>query len=205
MKSADVTTLLVAHRNGDAAALGEVWPLVYDHLRAIAGRQLRSRPAATLNATALVHEAYLRLVDERRVDWQNSAHFLAIAARCMRQILVDAARAHHAAKRGGGRRPETLNPDAIAVAAQAELIVAIDLAVESVAAFNDRMARIAECRLFAGLSEEETAAALGVSLRTVQREWRRARAWLRQQLPERASNGKFDLKPVDAGKAPAKT
>lgn len=186
MTRPDVTALLIAHRQGDAAALDQVWPLVYDHLRAIAGRQLRSSAPATLNATALVHEAYLRLVDERRIDWKNSAHFLAIAARCMRQIIVDAARSHRAAKRGGGRQPELLDPDAIAIATQAELIVALDIAVDSVSAFNDRLGRIAECRLFAGLSEEETALALGVSLRTVQREWRRARAWLRQHLPEPA-------------------
>jgi RNA polymerase sigma factor (TIGR02999 family) len=178
----DITSLLLAHQQGDASALDRVWPLVYDHLRAIAGRQLQRGAPATLNATALVHEAYLRLADDTRLQWQNRAHFLAIAARSMRQIIVDAARTRRAVKRGGGRPFVELDPDTIAVDGQAELIVAIDEALESVASFNERMARVAECRLFAGLTEEETAQALDVSLRTVQREWQRARAWLQQQL-----------------------
>lgn len=178
----DITSLLLAHQQGDASALDRVWPLVYDHLRAIAGRQLQRGAPVTLNATALVHEAYLRLADDTRLQWQNRAHFLAIAARCMRQVIVDAARTRRAAKRGGGRPFVELDPDTIAVDGQAELIVAIDEALESVASFNQRMARVAECRLFAGLTEEETAQALDLSLRTVQREWHRARAWLQQQL-----------------------
>jgi RNA polymerase sigma factor (TIGR02999 family) len=178
----DITSLLLAHQHGDTTALDRVWPLVYDHLRAIAGRQLQRGGPATLNATALVHEAYLRLADDTRLQWQNRAHFLAIAARCMRQVIVDAARARHAVKRGGGRAADVLNPDLIAVDSQAELIVAIDTALESISGFNERMGRVAECRLFAGLSEEETAHALGTSLRTVQREWQRARAWLQQHL-----------------------
>lgn len=182
----DITSLLQAHQQGDAGALERVWPLVYDHLRAIAGRQLRAGAPATLNATALVHEAYLRLADDSRLTWQNRAHFLGIAARCMRQVIVDAARARRAIKRGGGRPLEELNPDAIAVDGHADLIVAIDAALESIARFNQRLARVAECRLFAGLTDEETAGALGLSVRTVQREWQRARAWLQQQLPPSA-------------------
>ncbi len=178
----DITSLLLAHQHGDAAALDRVWPLVYDHLRAIAGRQLQRGGPATLNATALVHEAYLRLADDTRLQWQNRAHFLAIAARCMRQVIVDAARARRALKRGGGRPVDVLNPDVIAVDSQAELIVAIDGALDAIVTFNERMGRVAECRLFAGLTEEETAQALGTSLRTVQREWQRARAWLQQHL-----------------------
>lgn len=178
----DITSLLLAHQQGDASALDRVWPLVYDHLRAIAGRQLQRGAPATLNATALVHEAYLRLADDSRLALQNRAHFLAIAARCMRQVIVDAARARRAIKRGGGRSPESLNPELIAIETQAELIVAIDAALESVSSFNERMGRVAECRLFAGLTEEETAQALGMSLRTVQREWQRARAWLQREL-----------------------
>jgi RNA polymerase sigma factor (TIGR02999 family) len=178
----DITSLLLAHQQGDTGALDRVWPLVYDHLRAIAGRQLQRGGPATLNATALVHEAYLRLADDTRLQWQNRAHFLAIAARCMRQIIVDAARARRAAKRGGGRPPEALNPDVIGIESQAELIVAIDGALDAIASFNERLGRVAECRLFAGLSEEETAQALGTSLRTAQREWQRARAWLQQHL-----------------------
>lgn len=178
----DITTLLLAHQQGDAAALERVWPLLYDHLRAIARRQLRSGAPATLNATALVHEAYLRLAGDARLTLENRGHFLAIAARCMRQVIVDAARTRRAAKRGGGRLAETLDPDTIAVADQAELIVTIDEALDAVAAFNTRMARVAECRLFAGLTEEETAQALDLSLRTAQREWQRARAWLQQHL-----------------------
>lgn len=178
----DITSLLLAHQQGDAAALERVWPLVYDHLRAIAGRQLQSGAPRTLNATALVHEAYLRLASDPRLTWQNRAHFLAIAARSMRQVIVDSARAHRALKRGGGRTLEELNPEVIAVDMQADLIVAIDTALDSVTSFNQRMGHVAECRLFAGLSEEETADALGMSLRTTQREWQRARAWLQQHL-----------------------
>lgn len=183
-EAGDITLLLLAHQDGDASALEQVWPLVYDHLRSIARRQLRSGAPITLNATALVHEAYLRLTGDPRLSLQNRNHFLAIAARCMRQVIVDAARTRRAVKRGGGRPLESLNPETIAVADQAELIVAIDEALDAVERFNARTARVAECRLFAGMTDEETAQALDLSLRTVQREWQRGRAWLRQFLNE---------------------
>lgn len=178
----DVTALLLAYQRGDSSALERVWSLVYEDLQAVAKRQLRSGAPATLNATALVHEAYLRLASDGRLSWQNRGHFLGIAARCMRRIIVDTARARNAAKRGGGRAPGVLNPDAVGLDSQYDLIVAIDIALESVATFNERMARVAECRLFGGLTDTETADALGMSLRTVQRDWHRARAWLQQQL-----------------------
>ncbi len=180
--SDDITSLLLAHQDGDATALAQVWPLLYDHLRGIARRQLRSGAPATLNATALVHEAYLRLATSASLSWQNRAHFLGIAARCMRQVIVDAARTRGAAKRGGGRLPLSLDPDTIAVESQADLIVALDTALDAIAAFNTRLARVAECRLFAGLTDEETAQALDLSVRTAQRDWQRARAWLQQHL-----------------------
>lgn len=183
----DVTALLLAHQQGDTTALERVWPLVYDHLRAMARRQVEGSAPSTLNATALVHEAYLRLADDSRLTWQNRAHFFGIAARCMRHVVVDAARARRAAKRGGGRPFSDLDPDAVAIEDQSELIVALDMALDSVASFNQRMARVAECRLFAGLTEEETAQALEMSLRTVQRDWQRARAWLQQQLNNESS------------------
>ena len=178
----DVTALLLAHQQGDTSALEQVWPLVYEDLRATATRQLRSGAPATLNATALVHEAYLRLAGDQRLSWQNRGHFLGIAARCMRRVVVDTARARRAAKRGGRQTPSALNPDAVGLESQSDLIVALDIALDSVAAFSERMARVAECRLFGGLTDAETAHALGMSLRTVQRDWQRARAWLQQQL-----------------------
>lgn len=178
----DITSLLIAHQQGDTTALDRAWPLVYDHLRAIAGRQIQGGAPATLNATALVHEAYLRLANDSRLELENRAHFLGIAARCMRQVIVDAVRARRAIKRGGGRQPDVLDPDIIGIDSQAELIVAMDEALDAITAFNPRLAKVAECRLFAGLTEEETAQALGTPLRTVQREWQRARAWLQQHL-----------------------
>lgn len=178
----DVTALLLAHQQGDASALERVWPLVYEDLRTMAKRQLRSGAPATLNATALVHEAYLRLAADERLSWQNRGHFLGIAARCMRRVVVDTARARRAAKRGGRQVSSGLNPDAVGLESQADLILALDTALDSVAAFNQRMARVAEYRLFGGLTDAETAQALDMSVRTVQRDWHRARAWLQQQL-----------------------
>lgn len=178
----DVTSLLIAHERGDPSALDQVWPLVYEHLRTIARRQLRDESSRTLNPTALVHEAYVRLVDETRVSWQNRSHFLGVAARCMRQIVVDYARRRRAAKRGGQRRQVELTPEALAVHDDPDVMLALDAALDSIQSFNERLARIAECRVFGGLSEEETATVLTVSVRTVQRDWQRAKAWLRREL-----------------------
>jgi RNA polymerase sigma factor (TIGR02999 family) len=166
--------------------------LVYDELRAVARRQLRRwRPGQTLDTTALVHEAYLRLVDQAGASWRDRAHFLSVAGVAMRHILVDAARRRTAKKRGGEglRVPlDELRPGRLGAAADAHAIeiLALDEALTSLAARNERLSRLVELRFFAGLTEEETAQALGMSERTVRREWRKARAFLFDSLRDRA-------------------
>lgn len=180
-----ITQLLRAHRQGDEAAFDRVMSLVYDDLRRVAQRQLVRLPAgATLNATAVVHETYFHLVDETSVPWESRGHFFAIAARAMRRVIIDHVRARTAQKRGGGLAAVTLDPERLAVGEQAGVLLAVDEALQHLAGFNPRLVKVAECRLFAGLTEEETASAVGVSLRTVQRDWVRARAWLQQHLGE---------------------
>lgn len=179
----EITELLVAHREGDRDAFEELMPLVYDDLRRIAHHQLaRHRRQGTLNTTALVHEAYLKLVDQTRIEVADRDHFFAVAARAMRQIIVDFARKRTAAKRGGGKPSLSLDKVELGVAEQAEVLVAIDQALDKLSALNERLIRVFECRYFAGLSEEETARALAVSLRTVQRDWMKSKALLRQEL-----------------------
>jgi RNA polymerase sigma factor (TIGR02999 family) len=184
MVKGDVTELLLAYRQGDREAFDRLVPMVYDDLRRIARRQLgRGNPDGVLDTTSLVHESYLKLVDGGRVDWQDRAHFLGVAARAMRQVVITYARRRGAAKRGGGSHQTTLDEGHhIAIDSQAEWLLALDAALERLGANNPRLARVIECRFFAGLSEEETATALGVSLRTAQRDWMRARAWLQEEL-----------------------
>ena len=178
-----VTQLLIAYRGGDREAFDRLVPMVYDDLRRIARRQLRrGGPGHTLDTTGLVHEAYLKLVDPAKVDWQDRGHFLAVSARAMRQVIIGYARKRSAAKRGGGERPVTPDEAQIAVDDQAERLLALDRALERLGSRDERLARVVECRFFAGLSEEETAQALAVSLRTAQRDWMRARAWLKEEL-----------------------
>lgn len=178
--SADITQLLQRHRAGERAAFDALLPMVHGRLREIARRQRRRDGLAgeTLSTTALLQEAWLQLVHETGVDWQDRGHFFAICARAMRRILVDAARARCADKRGGGVPDLTLKPELDAVDEQAETILTVNLALEQLREFNERLAQVVECRYFGGLSEDETAEALGTSLRTVQRDWLRARAWL---------------------------
>jgi RNA polymerase sigma factor (TIGR02999 family) len=179
----EITRLLRAHSAGDRDAFDRLVPLVYDRLRALARGQLaRERPGQTLSPTGLVHEAYMQLVRETGVEWRDRSHFFAICARAMRRILVDYARRRTARKRGGGRVDLPLDPETVAVEEQAEVLLAVDQALDRLAAFNDRLARLVECRYFAGMTEEETAETLGVSLRTVERDWPRARAWLQKEL-----------------------
>jgi len=181
----EITRLLIAHHEGDEDAFQRLVPLVYDDLRVIARRQIsKSGAARTLNATALVHEAYFRLVDETNVPWQNRGHFFAIAARSMRRIIVDYARERQAKKRGGGQIHLELKPEAVAIEEQADTLLALDAALTRIATFSERLARVVECRLFGGLTEEETAQALETSVRTVQRDWQRARAWLQKEMPK---------------------
>ena len=179
----DVTELLHAHGKGEADAFGRLVPLVYDDLRRVARSQLRRlRVGETLNTTGLVHEAYLRLVDQTRASWNDRGHFLAVSAVAMRQVLIDHARGKMRKKRGGDVRKESLDEAMTAVATDAERLIEIDLALRSLDETDPRLVKVVECRYFAGLSEEETAEALGVSLRTAQRDWLKARAWLRKAL-----------------------
>jgi RNA polymerase sigma factor (TIGR02999 family) len=179
----EITRLIQEHRQGSRDALDRLFPLVYDELRRMAHRALlRERASHTLNTTALVHEAYLRLVDQHRANWNDRVHFLAIAATAMRRILVDYARRQKRLKRGGEQRPVDLD-DAMLVADQrADTLLALDEALSGLGALNERLARVVECRFFAGLTTEETAAALQVTTRTVERDWQKARAWLYIQL-----------------------
>jgi RNA polymerase sigma factor (TIGR02999 family) len=182
----DVTGLLLAWRDGDASAGERLLPAIYDELRRQAARAMRREDGAhTLQATALVHEAYLRLVDQRRVEWRSRAHFFGVAAQMMRRVLVDHARTRLAAKRGGALQRVTLG-DVGAGAEDAgsdELdVLALHDALERLAAFDPDQARLVELRYFGGLGIEDTAEALGVSPATVKREWAVARAWLRREL-----------------------
>jgi RNA polymerase sigma factor (TIGR02999 family) len=179
----EVTRLLRAWSDGDRQALDALLPVVYAEVRRLARSYLRrERPDHTLQATALVNEAYLRLVDQREVQWQNRAHFFGIAAQIMRRILVDHARMRGAQKRGSGEVPVVFD-EALEVAAERNLdIVALDEALEALAALDARQARIVELRFFGGLSIEEAAEVLSLSPATVKREWAGARAWLRREL-----------------------
>jgi len=168
---------------GDAAGLDALFPLVYDELHALAARYLRGeRPDHTLQPTALVHEAYMRLTDQRCVDWSNRAQFFGIAAETMRRILVNHAHAHRAAKRGGGATPVTLDDAGLAAEAPDVDLVALDEALTALAGLDARQARVVELRYFAGLSIEETADVLAISPATVKREWSVARAYLNREL-----------------------
>lgn len=187
----DITRLLLAHREGDAEALRSLMPLIYTDLRRLARRQLYDRRSGnTLDTTSLVHEAYLKLVDQSRASWQDRGHFFAVAALAMRQIIVDYARRAQAKKRGGKEPLRSLEGVQIAVEAQADTLVELDEALRRLASLGERLTRVVECRFFAGLTEEETAQALGVSVRTVARDWKRARAWLRHEM--RSPSGRED-------------
>lgn len=181
-----VTALLVDLAAGDARAADALFPLLYEELRRIAHRQLQGERAGhTLCTTALVNEAYLRLVDQRRAQWQNRAQFLAVAARAFRRILVDHARRHRTDKRGGGWERLELEAVEIAVEERAEALVALDDALERLDGFSPRLRQVVECRFFGGMTEPETAAALGLTDRTVRRDWVKAKGWLAGEL-ERA-------------------
>lgn len=183
--SPGVTALLARAAGGDRGAFDGAVALVYDELRRLAHAQLRrERPGHTLDTGALVHEAYLRLGDGRGAAWEGRGHFLAVAAAAMRRVLVDHARRAHAAKRGGAAHPLPLDDAALASAAALpdERLLALDDALARLAALDPRQARVVECRYFGGLTEEETARALGMGLRTVKRDWARARAWLYRAL-----------------------
>lgn len=188
LDSTDITGLLKAWGQGDQQALEQLTPLVYRQLRAQARRHMRNeRSGATLQSTALVHEVYLRLIDARTVDWTDRVHFFALSAQLMRRILIDAARARAAAKRGGGMReaahPAAVDLDQIPAAdSSASSLCALDDALEGLTRIDPRRAKVIELRFFGGLSVEETAGALQISPQTVMRDWRLARAWLAREL-----------------------
>jgi RNA polymerase sigma factor (TIGR02999 family) len=179
----EITQMLVEWSNGRQEVLHELTPLVYDELRRLAAHHLRrERPDHTLQPTALVHEAYLRLVDQTQVRWQNRAHFFGIAAHLMRQILVNHALAHHAAKRGGTALKLTLEEAASVPKGQDVDLVALDEALTRLAALDPQQGRVVELRFFGGLTIEETAEVLRISPATVKREWTLAKAWLHCSL-----------------------
>ncbi len=182
-EESDITQLLNKAQAGDKTALDALLPLVYSELRSVAGNQLKTeRDDHTLQATALVHEAYLRLLDQHAVDWRNRAHFFGLAAEMMRRILVNYAESHKAKKRGDGKTMISLD-DAENLAAQQEVdLIFLDNALNELAKFDASAARIVELKFFGGLTNEEAAEVLGVSDSTVKREWRMARAWLTTKL-----------------------
>jgi RNA polymerase sigma-70 factor, ECF subfamily len=185
--ASDVTRLLLAWRDGDLSALEQLLPLVYEELRRMAHARMRAEAPGqvTFQTTALVHEAYVRLVDGAQVPWQNRAHFFAVCARLMRRILVDRARARRSQKRGGAARAVTLDDDAGVVRAQDEELLAVHEAVDRLQAADARKGAVVELRYFGGLTVDEAAEALGVSPETVARDWQVARLWLLRQLQGR--------------------
>jgi RNA polymerase sigma factor (TIGR02999 family) len=189
--SQEVTQLLVDWSNGDQAALDKLLPLVNDELRQLARRYMRREsPGHTLQTSALINEAFLRLVDQQRVRWQNRAHFFGVAARLMRRVLIDHARSHRYAKRGGGALKVSLDEAAAVTEARAAELLAVDEALEKLTKMDARKGRIVELRFFGGLTEAETAEVMGVSLPTAQREWRAAKAWLRRMLTDEKTDEK---------------
>jgi RNA polymerase sigma factor (TIGR02999 family) len=180
---AEVGSLVDNVRRGDPEALATLMPLVYDEMRRLARSYLRrERPGQTLQATALVHEVYMRLLQDAQLSWENRAHFFGIAARSMRQILIERSRARNAAKRGGDQVRVTLDPGLVAVPSQGVDLEVLDDALTRLAAFDTELAEVVEIRFFGGLSIEEAAEALKVSPATIKRRWTVARAWLARDL-----------------------
>ena len=183
--SPEVTQLLLAWSQGDQTAFDRLVPLVYAELHRLAKRYMRDeRPEHTLQATALIHEAYVRLIDTKRVRWEGRGHFFGVAARLMRQILVDFARERGYQKRGGAVRPVSLDEALVVSGKQDEGLVALDEALSALAEIDGRKSQVVELRFFGGLSIEESAEALKVSPETVRRDWRLAKSWLFQRLNE---------------------
>jgi RNA polymerase sigma-70 factor, ECF subfamily len=181
--SETITALLRSHHAGDRDAFDRLMPLVYGQLRNVAHRQLRRMHGGnTLDTAALVQETYLELIDETGVAWQDRGHFLAICARTMRRILIDAARRRYSRKRNSGQPMAEIDLESIGSNQQFELLLAVDQALEQLAQLDPHLIKVVECRFFAGMTEDETALALDTSLRTVQRDWLRARVWLQQAL-----------------------
>jgi RNA polymerase sigma-70 factor, ECF subfamily len=183
-----ITQLLAEWRDGKQSALDELYPLVYDELHRLARRYMsRERKGHTLQTTALINEAYVRLVDQKNVNWANRSHFFAISAQIMRRILIDHARRHAYAKRGGGAQQVSLEEVAAITPDQGRELVRLDEALKSLAERDPRRSQVVELRYFGGLNNEEIAGVLNVSENTVTRDWNMARAWLYQQLAENAT------------------
>ncbi len=183
MNEGTITALLKAHAAGDPGALDELFPLVYDELRRMAHRRMRrERADHTWGTTALVHEAYLKLVDFDRIDWQDRSHFFALASRVMRNVLVDYALRHKAEKRGGDRDRVPLREGDATAEVDLDDILAVHQALNRLEAVSERQVRVVECRFFGGLTIDETSDVLDISPATVGRDWRMARAWLNREL-----------------------
>ena len=177
------TELLLRAGAGEKDAVERMFPLVYDELRRLARRHLaRESPGRTLTTTELVHEAYLKLIDQSRVQWNGRAHFLGVAAIAMRRIVVDRARSRRRLKRGGPNVFVPLESADLGADDRADLVVALDEALDRLRALDERQARVVECRFFGGLTEDETAEVLGIGVRTAKRDWARARSWLYAEL-----------------------
>jgi len=185
LSSHDVTDLLIRWSQGDKAALDDLTPLIYAELRRLAKRYLRQeRPDHTLQATALVHEAYLQLVNQRQVRWQNRAHFIGLAAQLMRRILLQHARRRQADKRGGAAHKLTLD-ESLGLSTERDInLIALDQSLTALEVLDPQQGRIVELRFFGGLTVDETAEVLGVSPRTVDREWRMVKAWMKSRLAQ---------------------
>ena len=179
----NITELLASYGRGNKESLDQLMPVVYDELRRQAARYLRREQAGhTLQTTALIHEAYVRLVDQRNMQWQNRAHFFGIAAQMMRRILVDHARSKKRVKRGGSEIRVSLDDANVAAKGQDLDVVALDEALERLAQIDEQQSRVVELRFFSGLSVEETAEVMGISKSTVKRDWSMAKAWLHREL-----------------------
>jgi RNA polymerase sigma factor (TIGR02999 family) len=191
--TADVTRLLQTLREGSDTVVDALFDRVYEELRALAHRQLnRLRPGQTLNTTALVHEAYLKLVDQSEADWEDRTHFFAVAAKAMRHIIINYARKKSAEKRGGEDDPVPFDERIMAPQDSAEALITVDRALDQLAEQDERMAKVVELRFFGGLTQKESAAALDVSPRTVRRDWKAARAWLSKALSESKNGSSSD-------------
>ena len=179
----DITGLVIDLRSGSPSAVDDLFPLVYEELRRIAHFHLSGeRQDHTLSTTALVHEVYIKLVDQTRTGWQDRAHFCAVASKAMRRILIDYARRRNAQKRGGSKSPISLDDREVAMKEKAAILVSLDEALDRLGDFDPRSAQVVEMRFFGGLSEQEIAEVTEVSVRTVRRDWAKARAWLYKEL-----------------------
>ena len=188
-KQHEITQLLAEWSDGNQSALDDLYPLVYDELHRLARRYMsRERKGHTLQTTALINEAYVRLVDQKNVHWANRSHFFAISAQIMRRILIDHARRHAYAKRGGGAQQVSLDEAAAVASGIGSEMIRLDEALKTLAEMDPRRSQVVELRYFGGLNNEEIAGVLHVSENTVTRDWNMARAWLYQQLTESATN-----------------